>query len=90
MLVYVFVRICSAQACKTFIDEGQCVTQCPPLVRLGPDHIVRDNPKGKYMYGGQCVKQCPRMYINFHHKTWPFLFLLVPCECVLVMFYIRL
>jgi len=52
------------QACKHYIDEGRCVSHCPPLREYSAvTHTTRENPNGKYMYGRQCVKQCPREYL---------------------------
>jgi len=51
------------QACKNFVDEGRCVSRCPPVTVYSREtHTLRDNPHGKYMYGRQCVKKCPREY----------------------------
>jgi len=51
------------QACKRFVDDGACVSHCPPLtVYSTATHTMRDNPHGKYMFGRRCVKECPREY----------------------------
>lgn len=47
-------------ACKNFYDDGQCVQECPSMMRYNPSKFLWEtNPDGKYAYGATCEKQCP-------------------------------
>jgi len=47
-------------ACKNFYDDGECIQECPSMMRYNPSKFLWDaNPNGKYAFGATCVKECP-------------------------------
>ncbi|XP_057319876.1 epidermal growth factor receptor isoform X1 [Microplitis mediator] len=47
-------------ACKSFMDDGVCTLECPPMQTYNPTTYSWEvNPNGKYAYGATCVKKCP-------------------------------
>ncbi|CAD6211930.1 GSCOCG00003904001-RA-CDS [Cotesia congregata] len=47
-------------ACKSFMDDGVCSLECPPMQTYNPTTYSWEiNPNGKYAYGATCVRKCP-------------------------------
>jgi len=47
-------------ACKNFYDDGECIQECPSMMRYNPSKFLWEaNPNGKYAFGATCVKECP-------------------------------
>ncbi|XP_034936586.1 epidermal growth factor receptor isoform X2 [Chelonus insularis] len=47
-------------ACKSFLDDGVCTLECPPMQKYNPTtYSWEANPDGKYAYGATCVRKCP-------------------------------
>ena len=61
------VMYCVCQACDNFIQDGKCVSQCPPEYIANPNtHILVPNPDFKYTYGIMCVDSCPGLLLLWH------------------------
>ena len=54
------------QACKNFINDGQCVAFCPLEYIYDPRTYRKvPNVNAKYSYGSICVERCPGMFQSF-------------------------
>lgn len=61
----IYFNICFAnfrlsQACKHAMNDGKCVSQCPPpLIVSREESRTIANPEFKYNFHDICVKKCP-------------------------------
>jgi len=53
------------QACKNFINAGQCVAFCPLEFIYDPRTYRKvPNVNAKYSYGSLCVEKCPGAFLS--------------------------
>lgn len=58
------------QACKSFVNDGECVSTCPSgkVYNQHYDLDLQENVGGKLTYGILCTKNCPREYLNISYS----------------------
>ncbi|XP_021342563.1 epidermal growth factor receptor-like isoform X1 [Mizuhopecten yessoensis] len=58
-------RKTDCMACKHFMNEGECVENCPLVMFYNIFTLKAEiNPKGKFKYGSLCVKKCPDHFLR--------------------------